>query len=391
MGRRLGPKKRWRVGRLLENANECGASKNVGFVFMRRQGFTLIEVLIAMAVIGVGLIALVTLFPVGLRSSRLAGDFTAASFIAQQALDNIRASAQVYDPGDLVDTDGDGDLFDDADGDGLGYYELPVSAVKGSLSPLRFPNQPERSQWWKITMTAPATFSVSNSIDGAQGTGTVGTLFESTNKGIKFILSDNLAGNELGGEYNPSYDITFPGTSHPNSYPNFEAGDEIIINIEMQAGVPYYWYAMRAPVTEDINLDGILGGRLPDGTPRGAPYNQVHEDVGLDLVPDFYDTDMRTIGTGTAGYQSGLDQPGEFTTAVPFPADPHGDNRYAYDTGTGWWNTGAEINPAGTEGNGQIDAFDDNDIQKVTVVIGWREGGQDRAASFSAAIANQFR
>jgi len=127
MGRRLGPKKRWRVGRLLENANECGASKNVGFVFMRRQGFTLIEVLIAMAVIGVGLIALVTLFPVGLRSSRLAGDFTAASFIAQQALDNIRASAQVYDPGDLVDTDGDGDLFDDADGDGLGYYELPVS------------------------------------------------------------------------------------------------------------------------------------------------------------------------------------------------------------------------------------------------------------------------
>jgi len=49
------------------------------------------------------------------------------------------------------------------------------------------------------------------------------------------------------------------------------------------------------------------------------------------------------------------------------------------------------INPNGTEGNGHIDAFDDDDMQKVTVIVGWREGGKDRTAAFSAAIANQFR
>jgi hypothetical protein len=76
---------------------------------------------------------------------------------------------------------------------------------------------------------------------------------------------------------------------------------------------------------------------------------------------------------------------------VTYPADPHGDNRYAYDLGTGWWDDAVVVNPNGTEGNGQIDAFPDDDIQKVTVLVGWREGGKDRIASFSAAIPNQFR
>ncbi len=30
-------------------------------------------------------------------------------------------------------------------------------------------------------------------------------------------------------------------------------------------------------------------------------------------------------------------------------------------------------------------------MQKVTVTVGWREGSQDRAATFSASIANQYR
>jgi len=157
---------------------------------------------------------------------------------------------------------------------------------------------------------------------------------------------------------------------------------------------------MRAPVTEDRDLDGILDGRLPNGNVRTvAEHAAVQEDTGLDLVPDFYDTDMRNIGIGTSGYQAGLDGNGEFTASVGFPNDPHGDNRYAYyGAPVYWWShptnplyTLRVINPNGTEGNGRIDAQPDDFIQNVTIVVGWREGGQDRAATFTAAIPNQFR
>ncbi|MBI5116840.1 hypothetical protein HZA56_10230 [Candidatus Poribacteria bacterium] len=345
-----------------------------------------------MAIIGVGLIALVSLFPVGLRSSRLAGDFTTAALIGQQALDNIRATAQVYDPADMFDEDNDGDRFDDPNGDGLGYYDLPISAVKGFLSPLRFPTEPTQSQTLTIEITGvgpPATFSVTSSISGAVGTGSAGSLFTSSDNAVAFILSDNVDG--------PALTVT-PAYSSPTdrNYEEFAVGDKIVVSLEMRGGNPYYWYAMRAPVTEDLDLDGILDGRLNDGTANGtlrsAPHNQVQEDTGLDLLPDFWDRN------NNGSYQAGIDQRGEWTQSAALPAPPaveidlHGDNRYAYDTTTGWWLSPlAEVNAAGTEGNEQIDAWDDDSMQKVTVTVGWREGSQDRAAVFSASIANQYR
>lgn len=335
-----------------------------------QEGFTLIEVLVAMAIIGVGLIALVTLFPVGLRSSRLAGDFTTASFVAQQALDNIRASAQVYDPADLMDENGDGNLFDDPNRNGLGYYDLPVSAEKCYFSPIRFPTEPTRSQWWRITMTSdhdpfgtPGTFTVTNSFSENVGSGTVDQLFKADDSSISFLLYNNKDGPEFGDYAGPPTD---------RNYEEFEAGDEIKINIEVHAGNPYYWYAMRAPVTEDVDLDGILDGRA-----RDVPNNQIDEDTGLDLVPDYWDKN------NNGSYEPGLDDIGE--TGYTASYDPHGDNRYVPK------GSANEVNPNGLEGNGQIDAVDDDDIQKVTVIIGWREGGRDRIAVFSAAIPNQFR
>ena len=304
------------------------------------KGFTLIEVLISMALIGIGLIALVTLFPVGLRSSRLAGDFTTASFVSQQALDNIRATAQVYDPAD--------GSFDSTNGNGLGYYELPISATKGHLTDIGFPNMPQWSETWTVTMTNATNFSVSSSLTGSQGTGRLNFLFESTNRAIQFTLSDN----DNGGYYDP-----------------FAVDDEVVINIEMHGGNPYYWYAMRAPITEDVDLDGVL-----DGPSQSFPDNQTDEDTGLDLVPDYWDKNS------SGSYEYGVDGIGE--TGFTGTNDPHGDNQYV---------DGNEVNSSGLEGNGQIDAFDDNSIQKVTVVVGWREGGQSRAATFSTAIANQFR
>jgi prepilin-type N-terminal cleavage/methylation domain-containing protein len=372
------------------------------------QGFTLIEVLIAIAIIGVGLITLLTLFPIGLRSSRLAGDFTTATFIGQQALDNIRASAQVYDPADAFfintydDKTGAGTDQYSANRNGLGYYELPVSAVKGYLSPLRFPVEPTRSQAWTIEMTSDhdpsgtaGTYSVNSSVWGLQTrTGTIGLVYtsdETKPNQVSFVLYDNRDGADAapdgwGAVFNEG---AFPFDSSDIDYDEFAEGDQVVINIEMRGGVPYYWYAMRAPVTEDQDLDGILDGRLPDGTARSAPHNQFNEDTGLDLVPDFWDTN------NDGAYQKGLDRDGEFsdnTGMIAYPGDPHGDNHYAYDTGTGWWNTAAgAINPNGAEGNGTIDARSDHDIQKVSVTIGWREGGTDRMTTFSAAIPNQYR
>jgi len=381
-----------------ENPCESVVKKQAA-VIHGSQGFTLIEVLIAMAIIGVGLVALVTLFPLGLRSSRLAGDFTTASFIGQQALDNIRASAQVYDPGDkYFDNTTPPDRLttpppprlvyssNNTNHNGLGYYELPVSAVKGYLSPIRFPREPAQPQWWEIwfdPLLSPPNYRVTNSISGDVGTGTVGSLFSSNDDSIAFILYDN----EDGDDYTGVYDVIMD-----EDYDEFDEGDKLRINVEMRGGAPYYWYAMRAPVTEDRDLDGILDGRLPDGSERPAPHNQIQEDTGLDLVPDFWDRNNNDA------YDPGIDAVGE--AGFVGTNDPHGDNRYRYTALASQpprWAVSDPpvesdiINPGGTEGNWQIDAQPDDYIQKVTVTVGWREGGQDRFATFSASIANQFR
>jgi prepilin-type N-terminal cleavage/methylation domain-containing protein len=377
-------------------------------------GFTLIEVLIAMAIIGIGLITLLTLFPIGLRSSRLAGDFTTASFIGQQALDNIRANAQVYDPADTFFDNTTSDRVTTMDQytnqNGLGYYELPISAVKGYLSPLRFPEEPARAQTWTIeitsdhTISTPGHYKVTGSIWGVQDEraispstyteGIVDTLFTSDSDNpdqISFVLADNRDGPDaipgvVYNEFDPPY-------NSDKDYDEFTAGDKIVIHIEMVAGVPYYWYAMRAPVTEDQDLDGILDGELPSTFPpnrliRSGGHGQKYEDTGLDLIPDYWDT------TNSGFYVKSSSRDGEFSNLpgrIAFPGDPHGDNCYAYNSANFWRDTTTVINPNGTEANGKIDQYSDDDIQKVTVVVGWREGGQDRSTTFSASIANQYR
>jgi len=59
----------------------------------RRCGFSLIEVTIALLVIGFGLIALLGLFPVGLRESGLATADTTQSIFATRVLNAIQANA----------------------------------------------------------------------------------------------------------------------------------------------------------------------------------------------------------------------------------------------------------------------------------------------------------
>jgi prepilin-type N-terminal cleavage/methylation domain-containing protein len=71
----------------------------------RRGGFSLIEVTIALLVVGVGLVALLGLFPVGLRESGLATADTTQSIFANRVLNAIHANAgEITNPAGWLNT-----------------------------------------------------------------------------------------------------------------------------------------------------------------------------------------------------------------------------------------------------------------------------------------------
>ncbi|NIA16309.1 MAG: prepilin-type N-terminal cleavage/methylation domain-containing protein [Nitrospiraceae bacterium] len=56
-----------------------------------RRGFTLLEVLIAVAILGVGIIAVMQLFPASMRQTQVANERTAATAVANSELSRLRA------------------------------------------------------------------------------------------------------------------------------------------------------------------------------------------------------------------------------------------------------------------------------------------------------------
>ncbi|OGP81481.1 MAG: hypothetical protein A2Z08_05145 [Deltaproteobacteria bacterium RBG_16_54_11] len=75
--------------------------------FLRRQsqGFTLIEVMIALVILASGLLALMTLQIVSIRANAFSSEMTYAGMLAQRRLEQIRNTA--YDsitPGTVTDT-----------------------------------------------------------------------------------------------------------------------------------------------------------------------------------------------------------------------------------------------------------------------------------------------
>jgi general secretion pathway protein I len=57
---------------------------------MNKKGFSLLELIIAIAVLSIGLVAVLQIFPVGLRASQRAGMMTKASFLAQNKLEDVK-------------------------------------------------------------------------------------------------------------------------------------------------------------------------------------------------------------------------------------------------------------------------------------------------------------
>lgn len=57
---------------------------------MNKKGFSLLELIIAIAVLTIGLIGVLQIFPIGLRASQRAGMITRASFLAQNKMEDIK-------------------------------------------------------------------------------------------------------------------------------------------------------------------------------------------------------------------------------------------------------------------------------------------------------------
>ncbi len=58
-----------------------------------RRGFTLVEVMLALAIVSIGLIAILGLLPTGLRAARDAGDNTLSATIVQDTFTGLRTNA----------------------------------------------------------------------------------------------------------------------------------------------------------------------------------------------------------------------------------------------------------------------------------------------------------
>ncbi len=56
----------------------------------KKAGFTLLEVMVAVIVLGFGLLAIMHLFPIGLRASKISQDTTVASFLAQAKIEELK-------------------------------------------------------------------------------------------------------------------------------------------------------------------------------------------------------------------------------------------------------------------------------------------------------------
>ena len=63
------------------------------------QGFTLTEVLASLAILLIGILALVSLFPQGMKSAKVAEDLTVASFLAQQKAEDIKRQEFLWSAG----------------------------------------------------------------------------------------------------------------------------------------------------------------------------------------------------------------------------------------------------------------------------------------------------
>ncbi len=68
-----------------------------------RRAFTVLEVIVALTILGIGMLGLIRLFPMGLEASTRAADNTRAAILAQQLMESLKSDAQglPFIPGEI--------------------------------------------------------------------------------------------------------------------------------------------------------------------------------------------------------------------------------------------------------------------------------------------------
>jgi prepilin-type N-terminal cleavage/methylation domain-containing protein len=103
----------------------------------RDNGFSLLEILIALAILVVGVAAIVNVFPVGLHASKRAADFTSAGILAQEKMAELMYLG--YD--NLID-------IDDNCGYGNQLFNFSSNNDTGKISFL----SPDDAYSWRIIL-----------------------------------------------------------------------------------------------------------------------------------------------------------------------------------------------------------------------------------------------
>ena len=101
-----------------------------------QKGLTLIEILVSLAILSIGILALSHLFPIGLKSSERAANFTRCSSYLQDTIEKLKYAARVYDVGDIPSSPPASPPYRFSDYDGVGYYEFftKYNAVHGDTT-----------------------------------------------------------------------------------------------------------------------------------------------------------------------------------------------------------------------------------------------------------------
>ena len=81
----------------------------VKFMIKRKNGFTLIEIIMALTILGIGLVSVMAYLPIALDASKKAADLTSASMVAQRVLEEVKlagvddiTAVDAFDTGNYV-------------------------------------------------------------------------------------------------------------------------------------------------------------------------------------------------------------------------------------------------------------------------------------------------
>ena len=96
------------------------------------KGFTFLEIVAALAVLAIGILAVITLFPVGIENSKRASERTRAALLAYQQLQRYRLLGYAYVTGSLAATQGQDQVF--TMGDAYFVNRITVSPYSGATA-----------------------------------------------------------------------------------------------------------------------------------------------------------------------------------------------------------------------------------------------------------------